>query len=490
MNATRWSPAILAVRLSVAVGLVSLASTLPARGAAIEPAGAAPDPAPSPPPCAREASGRPPAPTGAVVLDTAGGPGLRLTRRQAIDSALAYNPALRAVRETVDQARARAVQGAAFPDPSLTGELSGQTSPFHPHSYTDRALALGLDVPFPLKFLWARKIGQADIDATSSSYEQVRHETAASTARAYDALLVAELRRRQLSEALKLAQSFLQKTQARARAGTTARLDVIKARVEVAAARNDLLANDRDLADARAELDRQMGRPLGEAVEPADSLAVPDSVPGLDALVDAATRARPELRGLASERAGAAAASSLARSFWLPDLSLSVEKDFSNGAPSSYTTDLGFSVPLFFWNHTRGEVAETTHRERELEATYRDAVASVAQEVRTAYTAAVTARRQAVYLYDELLPEARKAFDIATTSYGIGGSSSLEVIDARRTLLEAEGELEDALGAASDAIADLELAVGVPLERVNPNPHAAASSAAAPDTMRDGDSHE
>jgi len=36
----------------------------------------------------------------------------------------------------------------------------------------------------------------------------------------------------------------------------------------------------------------------------------------------------------------------------------------------------------------------------------------------------------------------------------------------------------------------LELAVGVPLERVNPNPHAAASSAAAPDTMRDGDSHE
>jgi len=434
----------------------------------------------------------------ALAAQDAGADPLVVTRREAIESALAHNPSVHAARETVDQARAQAVQGAAFPDPSLLGELSGQRSPFRPGTYTDRAVAVGLDVPFPTKILLQRRIGQAGVDATRFGYRQLRQATADAAARAYDGLLVAELRHRQLAEALELTRCFLARTQARAEAGTAPGLDVIKARVEVAAARNDLLANGQALADARAELNRQMGRPLGAGIEAADSLAVPDSVPSLAALIATAASARPELRGLERERVGAGAAASLARSFWLPDLSLSFEKDLSKGAPSSYATDLALSFPLFFWNHTRGEVAEASHRVRELDDTYRDARAAVAQQVRTALTAALTSRRQAIYLREELVPKARQAYDIATSSYDIGGSSSLEVIDARRTLLDTEGQLADALGTANDARADLELAVGVALEDVaaaprgDPEPAAdpsGSSPSAATDTLPTGDHH-
>lgn len=462
MYASRWCHASRAVTLAAA-GAASLA--VPAL------AGAAPT--------ARHAvPARDTVPRGAAEAAD-GGPVLRVTRAEAIDSALAHNPAVHAASETVAEARAQAVQGAAFPDPSLLGELSGQKSVFRPGTYTGQALALGFDVPFPTKILLERRIGQAGVDATDFGYRQLRQQTADATARAYDALLVAELRNRQLREALDLARSFLAKTRARAKAGTAPGLDVIRARVEVASARNDLLANGQDLADSRAELNRQMGRGLGAGIEPADSLFVPDTVPDLGTLVARAAVSRPELNGLARERVGARAAASLARSFWLPDLSLSFEKDLATDAPTSYTTDLSISVPLFFWNHTRGEVAEASHRVRELDDSYRDAVAAVEQQVRTAYTAAVTARRQALYLRDELVPEARKAFEIATTSYGIGGSSSLEVIDARRTLLDTEGQLAGALGAANDARADLELAVGVALQRVG-RPASASSADPGP----------
>jgi len=121
-------------------------------------------------------------------------------------------------------------------------------------------------------------------------------------------------------------------------------------------------------------------------------------------------------------------------------------------------------VPLFFWNHQHGEVAESRHRERELDAAYRDLSAQVDQDVRVTYATAATAFRQARYLRDELLPEARRAYDVARVSYGLGGSSALEVLDARRTLLDAESQYADALGAANDARADLERAVGAPLE--------------------------
>ena len=50
-------------------------------------------------------------------------------------------------------------------------------------------------------------------------------------------------------------------------------------------------------------------------------------------------------------------------------------------------------------------------------------------------------------------------------SYGLGGSSALDVLDARRSLLDAETQYADALAAASSAQASLERAVGNPLSR-------------------------
>jgi cobalt-zinc-cadmium efflux system outer membrane protein len=84
----------------------------------------------------------------------------------------------------------------------------------------------------------------------------------------------------------------------------------------------------------------------------------------------------------------------------------------------------------------------------------------VEQEVRSAYADAETAMRQVAFLRDELLPEAQDAYRIASTSYSLGGSSALEVLDAKRVLLDAQSQYADALGAANDAVARLELAVG------------------------------
>jgi cobalt-zinc-cadmium efflux system outer membrane protein len=120
-------------------------------------------------------------------------------------------------------------------------------------------------------------------------------------------------------------------------------------------------------------------------------------------------------------------------------------------------------LPLFFWQHAKGDIAESKHHEQELAAAYRDLRAQVTQDVRSAYATASTSLRQVIFLRDQLVPSAREAFRVASISYSLGGSSALEVIDARRTLLDAESQLADALAAANIARADLERALGVPL---------------------------
>jgi len=385
---------------------------------------------------------------------------LLLTRRAAIDSALAHNPQLRAAVEQVAQARARGVENTAFPDPSLSGDVTGESSLTQPRSNTGSDLGVGLSVPFPTKYILLHKQSGADTRAAEFNVVQLRQQIGSQTAQAYDALLVTERHRVDLQASDSLARDFLRKTQARFEAGSAPKLDVIKAQVDVAQAANVLLSNARDIANARAALNRFLGRPLGAALAPAETLSVPLPPGDLDALESAAQAQRPELRGLESQRASAGAAAALAQQYWLPDLGLSVAKNQSQGSPSTYTTAVGFSFPLFFWNHQRGQVAEAHHRERELDADYADLQAQVDQDVRTAYASATTALQQAVYIRDALIPEARRAFDIALTSYGLGGSSALDVLDARRTLLDAESQFTDALGAANDAQADLERAVG------------------------------
>lgn len=91
--------------------------------------------------------------------------------------------------------------------------------------------------------------------------------------------------------------------------------------------------------------------------------------------------------------------------------------------------------------------------------------------MQTAYASASTALRQAIFIRDELLPEAREVYRVASVSYGLGGSSALELLDAKRTLLAAESQYIDALGAANDALAALELAIGAPLPPAAPGEH-------------------
>lgn len=408
--------------------------------------------------------------TGSAVLGFAQGapPGTVLTRRQAVDSALANNPQLRVASSQIAQARARVTEATAFPDPTVSADYAGLSSPTAFGSNTGSDVGVGLNVPFLTKFRLRNIIGNADVHAAEFNLVQLRQLTASQTVQAYDALLVAERHRADLEQTDSLAADFLRKTQLRYQNGAAARLDVIKAQVDLSQVQNQLIANERERANARAGLNRLMGRLLGLPVDAADSLVVPPDLPELDALTVAAHEARPELRALLSQRRGASASTSLARSYWLPDLDLGVTRNNAQGIASSYTTGIGFSVPLFFWNHSRGEVAEARWHERELEASYTDLEAQVDLDVRTAYAGAQTALRQAIYLRDQVLPEAREAYRIASVSYGLGGSSALDVLDARRTLVDAENQFAEALGAANDARAELERAVGAPLDAPAP----------------------
>ena len=392
-----------------------------------------------------------------------GADSLRLSRRQAIVEALNRNAGLEIAREQTAQARARRVTAIAIPDPTLTAAYDQLAGPLTFGGAPSRPVSVDLGVPFPTKFRLNNRIGWADIRASESNYRLQQQTVALQASSTYDSLLVALKHRDILRETRTLASDFLKRTQARYEAGTAAKLDVIQAQVSLAQSDNDLIANERDIATAQASLNRTLGRVIGAPIAPVDSLDIPAMLPDSSTIEQMALANRPELSILQNQQEGARATTSLTKQFWFPDLTISIQRDYAQPGSPLFTTGIALPLPTFYWQHARGDIAQAQHFERELEATYRDARAQVTQDVRSAYPNASTAIRQVIFLRDQLVPAASEAYRIASTSYGLGGSSALEVLTARSALLDAQRQLADALAAANSARADLDRALGAPI---------------------------
>lgn len=388
---------------------------------------------------------------------------LRLTRRQAIAQALLNNPQITVAREQTAQARARRVEAVSIPDPALTYSYDQQPRLFNFGSAGARNVGVGLTIPFPDKLRLQGTAAAADVRNYEANYRLVQQQIIEAASATYDSLLVALRHRADLQQARALSTDFLKRTEARFNAGTAAKLDVIKARVDVAQADNALIANEADVANAQAAMNRLLGRVVGAPIAPQDSLTIPAALPDSSTIEQIAVQNRPELASLQSQMRTASANTGLLREFWIPDFTVGFSRDYLIPGSAAFSTGITMPLPAFFWQHTEGTIAESQHRERELAASYRDARAQVTQDVRSAYATASTSLRQVIFLRDQLVPSAREAYRVASISYSLGGSSALEVIDAQRTLLDAESQLADALAAANIARADLERALGVPL---------------------------
>ena len=277
---------------------------------------------------------------------------LVLTRAAAVAAALASNPQLDVAREQTAEARARQVQAVSIPDPTFTYSYDNQTRFLGLGTAANRNAVVTLLVPFPNRFALRNRIGAADVHSAEYSYTGLRQQLASQTSSSYDTLLAAYRHREIFLTSRGLAQDFLKKTQARFEGGTAAKLDVVRAQVAVAQAENQLIGAERDIQTASNALDRFIGRPVGTPVATRDSLSIPPTLPELEMLEQAALTGRSELGGLASQQEGAKAATSLAKQFWVPDFTLSAQKDFAADSGSAlFAAGITMPFPIFFWQH-------------------------------------------------------------------------------------------------------------------------------------------
>jgi len=298
------------------------------------------------------------------------------------------------------------------------------------------------------------------------SLERSRQEVKARVVETFYQALTQDQGVRVAEEGVRLADSFLSMARIRFDAGTAARLDVLRAEVEVANAHAKLIRAQSAVAIAYQALRTALSLP------PETTLALKGTLDDGETLPEQATLlhtidTRPDLRALGARRQTATYSVALANAEWKPSLALTGNlqyqedgiNDLLNAGNRSYAVGFALRIPLFATPGAMARKATALAEVRQVEHGLQAATDNGRLEVTSAYTAwlgareIVTTQRKAVEL-------AREGLSIAQVSYENGVITSTELNDARQSLLETEWELVQAQYAQIVAAARARLAAG------------------------------
>jgi cobalt-zinc-cadmium efflux system outer membrane protein len=197
---------------------------------------------------------------------------------------------------------------------------------------------------------------------------------------------------------------------------------------------------------------------VGQPRELYQTTAVPDGEEVLTTVLEK----HPQLRGITRVKELAELEQKLAEKERWPNVEVGfgVETAPEDGGGREQTFVLEFGIPLPIFDRNQGSIAEAKANRRKAELELQAGRQELTTRFRQALLNYISVREQVERYAKEIVPGARKAFDLVNLAYKAGDISQLELLEAQQTLAESELEYVEALGELKEAQAELEGLVG------------------------------
>ena len=374
---------------------------------------------------------------------------------QLIDDALRASPDMAIFAERVRQAEAQVRIAGASLFPALSfGASTGrrETRPEGGSWSGENSSSASLSASYEID-LWGRnaagkRSAESSLLATRYDQEAVRLTLMAGVANGYFQLLSLRGRLGVARENLQVAERVLKVVDARARNGAVSALDLARQRAAVLGLRASMTAlelQERQTLYALAILGGRQPEGFDVAGPAVIALAVPRVAPGLPSEL---LLRRPDLASAEAQLASANANVAAARAALLPSISLSgsaglasnVLVNFLHSPTASLALGASLLQPIFEGGRLRGQIDVAQSRERELVEGYRRSILAALADVEGALASVGrTAEQEA--LQAQVVEQARNALRLAEIRYREGADDLLVLLDAQRTLFQAEDQL-------------------------------------------------
>ncbi len=248
-------------------------------------------------------------------------------------------------------------------------------------------------------------------------------------------------------------------------AGTAPRLDLLKTEVELAHARDNVIAVKNNVESAFSLLRELMGMddaspPFSIADQPLSRAAYPSDQEALDT----ALARRPDYRAIARKKKIAEDRIRVAQGKWLPDISGTGQYIKRAGDPMIFKEDyyvgVNLTIPVFDGGLIRSEVNADRIELEKVKEEERAMRLSISRELKDARIAIDNASDR-MSVAEAAIESARETLRVEQLKYVTGAGTTTDVIDAETALLRAETDSCQAAYDREIGLASLKKGMGI-----------------------------
>lgn len=422
--------------------------------------------------CALTAAAEDPFPAAHALLpqhehSTASGPALTLGEIEQM--ALVGNPDIRVVVRRLAVVEAHVPTVGALDDPFLM--YRGWGVPLRrPWDYNAAQNMFMVSQTFPGfgKRGLRTDIARSDVAEAKAALDNTRLDVRVRVRKAFYDLLRAEDELRIHDGHVAIARQAVEAARIKYTVGKVPQQDVLKAQVELTRLAEHMIHFEQDAEVARARLNTLLGHDPDEPINLRGDYGVPQHLPATEALEKLALASRPDLAQAQAALEKSHQQQALADKNYTPDLTVSggyMLMPSGSNYRNNYMVEGSINLPWFNRRKHDAEISEAkavvSEEDAELDALRNSAFGQIQEAL-----AQVRSAKRLADLYKNLLrPQAEATLRSTVIAYENDRTDFLNLLDSQMTVVDIDLAYFQAMADFETRFADLEFAVGAPIDR-------------------------
>jgi outer membrane protein TolC len=316
-------------------------------------------------------------------------------------------------------------------------------------------------------------VAEGDVAEAKAALDATRLDIRIRVRKAFFDLLRAEDGLRIHDEHVDIAQQAVEAAKIKYAVGKVPQQDVLKAQVALTRLAEHLIRFGQDADVARARLNTLLGRDPSAPIDVRGEHAISTQLPSIETLEKMALQSRPDLLQTQAAADKSRKEEALAEKAYSPDFTVSAgymlmprDSEFRN----NYMVEGSVNLPWLNRRKHQAEIAESTAKVTEEDAELAAMRGNAFGQIQEACVEAQAAQKLANIYRQALRPQAEATLHSTVIAYENNRTEFLDLLDSQMTLVDVDLAYFQALADFEARLADLELAVGVPIDQVQKTP--------------------
>jgi outer membrane protein, heavy metal efflux system len=384
--------------------------------------------------------------------------------------ALAGNPEVRVSARRLAVVEAHVPSAGALDDPSLM--YRGWQVPLRqPWNYNTAQNMFMISQAFygPGKRGLRTSVAEGDVAEAKAALDATRLDVRVRARKAFYDLLRAEDGLRIHDQHVDIAHQAVEAARIKYAVGKVPQQDVLKAQVSLTRLAEHLIHFEQDTYVARARLNTLLGRDPSAPIAVHGEQVISTQLPSIETLEKIALQSRPELLQMQAALDKSHKEEALAKKTYSPDFTVSAGymlmprgSEFRN----NYMVEGSINLPWLNHRKHDAEIAESTAKVTEQDAELTAARNNAFGQIQEALVEARAAQKLAAIYKQSLQPQAEATLHSTVIAYENNRTEFLDLLDSQMTVIDLDLAYFQVLADFEARLADLELAVGVPIDQV------------------------